>query len=83
MISLDASCNVVPHSLFQKLNISLLLAKPQEEIHWVNDNITDDNSTHILKKIELHNIVHNKLSCEASKKGEGSEQSSGPLSFYR
>ena len=83
MISLDASCNVIPHTLFQKLNISLSLAKPREEIYWVNDNITDENSTHILQKIELHNIVHSKLSCEASKKGKESEQSSGPLSFYR
>ena len=71
MISLDVSCNVVPHTLFQKLNIILLLAKLQEEIYWVNDNITDENSTHILKKIELHNLVHIKLSCEASKRGKG------------
>ena len=83
MISPDASCNVVPYTLFQKLDISLLLAKLQEEIYWVNDNLTDENSTHILKKIELHNIVHIKLSYEASKKGKGSEQSSGPLSFNR
>lgn len=34
MISLNARCSAMPHTPFQKLNISFLCARTKEETYW-------------------------------------------------
>lgn len=51
MISLNAGCNAVPHTPFQKLNMSFLSARMREETYWANDDVTGENATHILEQL--------------------------------
>ena len=71
MISLNAGCNAVPHTPFQKLNTSVLLARMREETYWANDNITDGNATHILKQLNCTAQFNSNCRVRLKKMGKG------------